>query len=181
MSRKKTNKKTISKRVVQWKRPKLDVNERPDDAGVALSEIERIREKRGEATPEGVVNESKPKRAVLHRSFEWDNAVGGHKHRLLQARQLINAIEIVVIDEAPDGSAHEVTTVPAYVSMTDDSGDTGRQYHPIDEVMDDDAMREKLLQRAWREIQAWKAKYEHLQEFAQISKAIQAVSKKIAS
>jgi hypothetical protein len=46
-------------------------------------------------TPEAVVSTATDPDHVLHESFEWDDTVAGHNHRLWQARQLIRGVKIV--------------------------------------------------------------------------------------
>jgi hypothetical protein len=63
----------------------------------AFHELERIREAR-ELTAEAVVEESKPKDAVLHPAFEWNDKRAAHEHRLWQARNVIRCVQVITPD-----------------------------------------------------------------------------------
>lgn len=80
----------------------------------AAAELERVRESNGgKLTPKDVVNEARPKTAVLHPCFEWKDAVAGELYREHQARNLIRAVR-VVRDESPD-------SVPMFVHVKAES------------------------------------------------------------
>lgn len=64
------------------------------DAGVAHTELERIRAQYG-LTASAVVQQSRPKDAPLHPAFEWDDKAAAEQHRLWQARQIIRAVHVV--------------------------------------------------------------------------------------
>lgn len=87
----------------------------------AAKELERIRKQHGAVTPESVVAEARPEDAPLHPTFEWDNGVAGEKYRLIQARTLIRAVQVVTDDEKP-------TTVYTYVPPPQPAG--SGEYHP---------------------------------------------------
>ena len=46
-------------------------------------------------TPEAVVEVATAPDHVLHESFEWNDTVAGHSHRVWQARHLIRGVKIV--------------------------------------------------------------------------------------
>ena len=146
----------------------------------ATQEIERVRESHG-STPRHLVDASKPKRAILHNSFDWDDGSCGIKFRNVQARQIMNGLEVVYLEQAPDGTQTETIKVPALVSMSSSATTTGgREYIPIQTVMEDDELRDRLLDRAKREIVAWQTKYAHLTELAALHTAITKALAKVA-
>lgn len=69
-------------------------------ADQVVRELERIRKERRELTASAVVEESRPRDAVLHSAFEWDDRLAAEAHRLNQARHLIKATVQVLEDEA---------------------------------------------------------------------------------
>ena len=50
----------------------------------------------GELTPGAVVVEAQDPDSDLHDFFEWDDTKAGHKYRLVQARQLIRSVTVVI-------------------------------------------------------------------------------------
>ena len=66
------------------------------DAEAAVVELNRIKKRNGGTlTPQIVVEASKPKSAVLHAEFEWDDGKAGDAWRTHQARNLIRAPRVV--------------------------------------------------------------------------------------
>lgn len=163
----------MSKPSVRWKRNARTLMERPD-AEVALEEITRIsKENGGHATAEAVVESSRPKGSPLHKCFDWNNRSASHKWRCHQAREIMNSIELVILEEDPeDSDAGDAPAAPAFVSIEryDPEGSPG--YRPITVVLNDSGLREKMVQQAWRDLQTWRRRYEHLNEFASIHDAI---------
>jgi hypothetical protein len=53
----------------------------------------------GRITPTQVVAAAKDKTSPLHRCFTWDDAVAGHRHRLNEARELIQSIRVITHKE----------------------------------------------------------------------------------
>lgn len=122
------------------------------DAFVAYLEFERVRKTRGDLTPALLVEESKPKAAVLHNEFEWSNAKCGKLYRENQARTLMGA----VIIDLPDLSG-EPRSIRAVVHRNSQP----HRYEPIEVVLQDrDARAElrgmylKRLESLTREYQA---------------------------
>src|ERR1700680_1931431 len=84
----------------------------PQKIGEALAQIAAA--SNGHLTPKAVVSEARNNRSVLHRHFEWDDAVAAEAFRLDQARTLIRSIRVV------DNENDE--TPPAWVSISDKGG-----------------------------------------------------------
>lgn len=96
------------------------------DAKTAGAELERIRERAEQLTPEDVVNEARPKDAPLHPAFEWDNKRAGEAWRVHQARNLIRAIQVV-----QDGEVR----APVYVNVRPESGTDPSYYQAVSVVI----------------------------------------------
>jgi PP-loop superfamily ATP-utilizing enzyme len=75
------------------------------DINTVIQELERIESVYGSITPDIVLKASKPKSAVLHSYFEWNNTVAASHHRLQQARTLLNNIEVKIVS---DGSPRKI-------------------------------------------------------------------------
>jgi hypothetical protein len=128
--------------------------------------LERIRVKHGCLKPEVVVAHAKPEASPIHRVFEWDDEVAAEEYRLIQARALCRSVVV----EVQSDEAAEPVRVRAFVSVTGD--DNSRSYQAIQEVMQDDGMREELLATAWKELSAWRRKYQVLTELSTVFNAI---------
>lgn len=80
----------------------------------AFNELERIRAAHDERlNPHDIVEESRPRTAVLHPFFEWNDRVAGEAYRHQQARKLSRSVYIVrpAVDDAPAQEA------PAYFNV----------------------------------------------------------------
>lgn len=77
---------------------------------VVAGELDRLYRQHKEITPTAVVAAARPKGAVLHPAFEWDNRKAGDEYRLWQARQIVRSVTIVNTETG--------TESPAYVHVT---------------------------------------------------------------
>ena len=87
-------------------------NVEAQDAG---EELERINKKYGQTTASNVVDESRPKKAVLHEAFEWDDEVAAEEHRKTQARSLIKTVRVIHPEEGEQPAFVHVSVLKAYV------------------------------------------------------------------
>lgn len=117
----------------------------------------------GGLTPQRMVGMARDPEHPLHPEFEWDNEVAGEQHRLAQARKLIRRVRIVyrVDKEGRNVSVRAFVNVPANHGLY-------RVYEPTEQVVLDPLKRRLILQEARREWARFKAKYRHLDEFAEI-------------
>jgi len=151
-------------KVVQWKKGSRVTG----DAEKIHSELEVIRKKSGDITPQEVVEKARSKRSSMHRSFEWDDSVAGEKYRDEQARKLIRSIEVIII-EAPDVPA------PAYSVVTRPSkgeAEPRSVYQSTEEALKNPIQRDEILGRAIREAISYRRKYASLQELSKVIKAV---------
>lgn len=100
----------------------------------AAGELDRIRNERGELTPDTVVDESKHETAVLHTYFTWDDALAAAAFRRGQASKLIRSI-VLVKEGQEEGRNMYVLTMKV----------NQRQYMPVIEVQKDPDMLEYAL------------------------------------
>lgn len=128
------------------------------DAQIAGAELERL-EADGNLTAKALVNASRPAEAPLHKEFEWDDSIAAESYREMQARHIINSIEIVREEREP---------VRAFFKIER----TDSQYHHVDVIMRQKDSRQKLLMSALAELKAFERKYAQLTELAAVFEAI---------
>ncbi len=129
------------------------------------SELTGIYRRRGELTPQLVVDESRPDNAPLHDRFEWDDSVAGEKYRCVQASSMIRAVRI----EFPNKNTGESQYLRAFFSKRESNVDQdGAGYVPVDEIVQDDIALKILLANFQRDLAEIKRKYSHLSEYAEM-------------
>lgn len=116
-----------------------------------------IREKRGLLTPEVVVQEAMDPNHPLHHRFEWDDSAAAHKYRLSQASELLR-----VTYRSQDGTPRDLRAF--WVTKGPDGSGESR-YEPIEEVIADPISRTLMLRQMRREWQAFRQRYENMEEF----------------
>jgi len=102
----------------------------------AVKELQNIKNKCGELTPEAIVQASKSRKSALHKLFEWDNEKASHQYRLQQARTIINNIEIVIVKN----------NKPYYVNAYEIvKSEEKREYKSIDTMSVDEAEQVRIM------------------------------------
>lgn len=138
--------------------------EMPVRAQVAGEFIEKLEEKHGKVTPRLILDASKKESSPLHRCFEWDDTQAAEKYRETQAAALLRNLTVTVepiTDEAPK-------TVRAFVRATEEK----HSYISIISAMNNEHLRESLLQSALDELREFQRKYADLQELSEVFAAI---------
>lgn len=126
-------------------------------------QLEEVRRIAGKLTPPAVVAAARPIDSTLHDRFEWDDTIAAEKYRHEQAAQLIRSVKVTyVADERGP------RTVRSYLAVRADEDATTREYVPTEEVVTDPLMRRIVLRDMERDIAILKARYGHLEEFAEI-------------
>lgn len=69
------------------------------DIDLAIQEMERIETLYGSLTPQNILDASRPKNALFHTLFQWDDTQAAEQYRLQQARTILNNIEVTVISD----------------------------------------------------------------------------------
>lgn len=123
----------------------------------------------GGLTAERLLDESRPKNALLHGCFEWDNTKAAEAHRLWQARYFIGNIVVAQIEDNP------VPPVRAFVNVSDAGHAQKALYRPVRAALSDSASRETVLANALRELEIFRDKYGALTELTAVIDAIDAV------
>lgn len=130
------------------------------DAQMVGEELEAIRERHGGITAEVVVDEARPEDAPLHPAFEWDDKIAAEEYRKEQARNLIRAVVI----RRPE--AEERVPIRAFVTVREEAGNT--VYTSTVAALSDEELRRQVLERALRELNAWRRRYDDLAELAEV-------------
>lgn len=136
-------------------------------AGQRLDAIRLTNE--GRLTPSDVVNDAADPDSPLHNVFDWDDASAARSHREHRARQLIAAVVEVRVKFV--GNRPQTTEQIAFVSIGEPRPG-GACYVAAVEAMEDPDMRDKVLRDAILGLQAWRRRYGHLAELAELVAAI---------
>lgn len=120
-----------------------------------------VRDQYGSLTPANVVDAAREETHPLHSRFEWDDTTAATRYRESQASELIRSVKLTYA--APDG---ERRGIRAFVVVRD--GDNGSGYVPTEEALQDPFTSRLVLQEFERDWKSFKARYEHLSEFATI-------------
>lgn len=133
------------------------------DANLVGRHIEMLREKfKGELTPQDILDDARHDNSPLHSFFEWNDGAAAEQYRLQQARGLIRAVVAVYTRE--DEGKPAVRT-KAYVHINEPSAP---HYREASHAMSQAKTRKMVLQRAWRELHAWRQRYKDLKEFSEL-------------
>lgn len=119
-------------------------------------------------TPENLVDASRPEDAPLHQEFEWNDELAAEEYRKTQARLLISNLSIVIEEQ-------KLEPVRAFFSLQSGFRKNSGLYESTITILGDDLKREKLLETAKKELEAFKKKYEMLSELANVFEAINLV------
>ena len=149
--------------VFQWK-PLACVKA---DAQAVGEQMEKLEASCG-LTPKNLLNANREEGSPLHDEFEWNDGVAAEKFRESQAAYFIR--QIVVKEER---NSTEQIPVRAFVNI--DVNGT-RSYHRLSRILSDEDLRHRLLSDARLEMQAFKTKYESLEELSEVFKAMNEVT-----
>ncbi len=136
--------------------------------------LDMLQDKHGVIEPRMVLTEAKKKSSPLHDYFEWDNTRAANKYRLHQARALVNHIEITIVyDDGKEGTVrrfHNISVV--------EQGEKRQCYVNIKTVADNEDYIEQIVERAFREANAWRERYKHYEKLTPICRAIETFKRK---
>jgi hypothetical protein len=113
---------------------------------------------------EDVVEFARDENTALHKHFQWDDTEAARQYRIIQAR---NIIRVVVVVTPEISEPYRVA-----VSMENDRYTPGGGYRLMKDVMSDEEKRTAFVAQAKRELDAWRNRYKHLKELADIFAAI---------
>lgn len=138
-------------------------------ADVAGKVMEKL-EARGELTPPKLVEVSRPEDAPLHKCFEWDDAKAAEGYRVIQARKIIQAIEIVREDvETEDAKPVQIR---AFHALQDEETNS---YESLEHILSDEEKTERLMELAVRDMQIFRDKYQTIERLSKVFDAMEEV------
>lgn len=144
----------------------------PIPAQVVGELCERLEEEFGEVTRENLLEASRAEDSPTHKLFEWRDDVAAEKYRLKQSGSIIGNLRITIVTNENDKTREiEVRAFPN-VNPIDGNG----SYRSMEIVMSDVDLREKVLDRALRELTVFQEKYSTIKELAGVFNAISEVS-----
>lgn len=147
--------------VYEWKR------NMPVKAQTAGEHLESLERKHGMVTPKLIIDDSRPQTAVLHKCFEWDNDIAAEKYRESQAGFILRNLVTISVNQKKENQESEIR---AFVNVTKDED---RGFISIHKAMTDDVLRKQLLENAFAELNAFKNKYQQLNELAKLFEEIE--------
>lgn len=131
---------------------------------IVVDALEQVRKKnrKGKLLPREVVESAANPESPLHSYFDWNDSSAAAKYRDWQARQLIASVEIV--------ADNRFESSPVYVSLASDRLTSG--YRAVKDVLQDDALRQEMLETALGELKAIQWRYERLKELAGVFREV---------
>lgn len=129
------------------------------DADKVYQELEQIAEK----TPQNIVDyaEKNPE-SELHKCFTWDDTKAANEWRKYEARQVVRLL--VFKDDEKD----EPTKIRVLQKAS-------ASYVPVKQIIRDEDEYQKLLDRAYAELQSFRERYKTIAELEEVLEAIDAL------
>ena len=143
----------------------------PVDPQVAGRYFKSLEKQYGSVTPENLLESSKPEDSVMHKCFQWDDAIAAEKYRKYQASSMIANLVKVVIKQNENSGLCEETKMRAVVSVS--TGIEKGEFVSIERAMTDSEMRETVLKNALRELSIFQEKYKNLSELKDVFESIE--------
>lgn len=125
--------------------------------------IEMLEKRDGSITGQSFLDESRPEESPTHNCFEWDDDEAAEKYRLMQARWVINAIQVKI--EREDGV--ELKS-PAFVNVEKRRYGETAVYQTVSVAMNNQEQKKVVLTNAIAELKAFQKKYATLEELSDI-------------
>jgi hypothetical protein len=142
-----------------WKIPSFAKN---IDIDLAMEEMERIESLYGSLTPQNILDASRPKNALFHTLFQWDDTLAAEHYRLQQARTILNNIEVTVVS---DGSPKQINVYEVVKQQS-----SGQIYKSINSMTLDDI--DFIKQRTLKELTILKDKLSMYKEFSKVTSSL---------
>lgn len=151
--------------VYQWKSG-ARIRGNPQKSGELFERLAASEEGLTAAT---LLEASKPVDAPLHDDFTWDDSEAAHEWRLHQSRNFINALVVVPVQQTEEKQEPQ----RAFFITTE-----AHKYEPITAIVQEQSKYDALLIQAFRELTAFRKKYESLKELQPVFEASIAVMSK---
>ena len=111
-------------------------------------------------TPASVLADACKKRSPLHEHFEWDDTIAAERHRLQQARNLVNHLVVVV----KINGTEQDTKAFHNISIEFEDESKGDIYAQVSVVKANKAYAEQVVRKAYAELKAWERRYRQYDE-----------------
>lgn len=132
-------------------------NEQAQSVG---EEFEKMEKEGVAVTPSTIVLRAAPETSTLHSYFTWDNAVAADNFRKWEARSLVN--HLIVVTPHGEGEKRQKSHYSCTISNEDeDTEQPDREYLSVQVVQREEALRRQVHVKAWSELKAWAARWEH--------------------
>lgn len=119
-------------------------------------------------TPEELVKAARNKRSPVHKLFEWNDRRAAHEHRLVQARVMVNSLEVEII--TPKGKP---TNVVAFIR----SSSRGGHHVATPEAKPEDLTAR--MRKCWTDMLRFRARYKDLEMVGAVVSAIEDVDRRL--
>lgn len=119
-------------------------------------------------TPEELLAVARKRSSPLHRLFEWNDHRAAHQHRLVQARIMVNSLQVDIM--TPKG---KTATVVAFIR----SSRHGRPHIATPEASSEEV--NGAMQECWREMLRFRRLYKNLEIASTVVAAINEVDRRL--
>lgn len=149
------------------------------DAQKVGEELDALHEQHeGVVTPQNVVDAARSEQSEMHGLFTWDDTEAAKRHRQGEARFVMRNIMVVVHSTGDKNTAEPPKAIPVR-ALVNAVTDNGRGYMPITVGMAQSNIRDQILATALKELEAWRRKYDTLEELAKVFEAIDAIAQRV--
>jgi hypothetical protein len=111
----------------------------------------------GHIHAENVLEEARDPNHPIHAHLEWDDAKCGHAYRLQQIRAIIRIVRV----EDPTQELRR-----AFINITSNDG---RSYRTLSDVLASQDLKDRILEQAQKDLEAWRARYDELKEIVALT------------
>lgn len=141
-------------------------------AQAAGERVESLRETLGRGvTPADVLADARSQASPFHGAFVWDDSLAAEQHRLMQAGHILRCLVYVRIrvHHPKEKKARTYRKVRAFHPVKHKGA---RGYQSTTRILSDAEMRAQMLQQAFDELSAIRARYKQLTELAGVFEAV---------
>lgn len=136
--------------VYQWK-PGARIRADAQEAGDILNRLER----EGRLSAKGLLDESRPENAPLHKEFEWNDGVAAENWREHQARHIIGSILVIPEKSEPVRGFFKIER-------------SDNRYESVQTILESVEKTNLLLEEAFREFARMESKFKALDRLQRV-------------
>lgn len=140
------------------------------DAAIIGPYLQAMADKMGTLQPEDVVEDARDPNSPLHDYFEWDTEKAAIELWKREARQIINSI--IIVQKQNGNMVERRLFLNLSIDPEEEGEGGGLAYIPISVVLGTPDLREKLWDKAMRELESWARRWGAYAEFVHISTQI---------